>query len=58
MITDDEDDLMPPPESKKKMKPEEIALIKEWIELGAKYEAHWAFTKAKSSVPPKADLPE
>lgn len=58
MITDDEDDLMPPPESKKKMKPEEIALIKEWIEQGANYEAHWAFTKAKSSVPPKADLAE
>jgi Protein of unknown function (DUF1553)/Protein of unknown function (DUF1549)/Planctomycete cytochrome C len=43
----DPDDHMPPPKSGKKLKPEQIALLKEWIEQGANYEPHWAF------IPPK-----
>ena len=52
MITDDEDDIMPPLESKKVMKPEEIALVKEWIDQGAKYDQHWSFKKpiAKKTI--------
>src|SRR3974390_956757 len=34
---------MPPPESGKKLKPEQIALLRQWIEAGAVYQKHWAF---------------
>ena len=48
MITEDEDDIMPPLDSKKVMKPEEIDIIKQWIDQGAKYDQHWAFKKPVS----------
>ena len=49
----DPDQLMPPPESKLKMSKNEIALIRQWIAEGAKWERHWAF------IPPvKSDLPK
>lgn len=44
---------MPPPVSNKKLTETQIALIKQWIDEGAKWEMHWAF------VPPKRpDIPE
>ena len=39
----DADEQMPPPKSEKKLKPTQIALLKKWIEQGAKYEPHWSF---------------
>src|SRR5205085_7225068 len=45
--------LMPSPESHLTvLNDREVALIKKWIEQGAKYEKHWAFT-----APKKAPLP-
>jgi hypothetical protein len=42
--SDDPDLLMPPPTSHKPaLSPAQRALIKQWIEQGAKYETHWAF---------------
>ena len=35
--------LMPPPESGKKLKPEQVVLLRRWIEAGAPYQKHWAF---------------
>jgi mono/diheme cytochrome c family protein len=52
ITTRDEDDVMPPPKAHKKLKPEQIALIKRWIEEGAEYRGHWAFT-----TPQKPPLP-
>ena len=54
IITDDADDLMPPPDSKKTLSLEEKAILKAWIEQGAKYEEHWAFIAPKKSAVPKA----
>ena len=45
--------LMPSPESHLTVLNEhEIALIKKWIEQGAKYEKHWAFTPPKKAAVP------
>ncbi len=39
----DPDDVMPPPESNQSLTPEEIDLLDQWIEAGARYDQHWAF---------------
>jgi hypothetical protein len=41
-ITATDDDVMPPASEQAPLKPEEIALIKEWISQGGKYEKHWS----------------
>lgn len=56
IITDDLDDKMPlqkgdhaePP-----LPPEEVALIKKWIEQGAEWEEHWAYVNPKKEQLPK-----
>lgn len=42
-----EDDVMPPGKDHEKLKPREIAILKQWINEGAEYQPHWAF------VPPR-----
>jgi len=53
IISDDDDDVMPPPETHKSLTSEEKDLVKQWIEEGAPYEGHWAF-----STPKKAEVPK
>ncbi|HSJ04267.1 MAG TPA: PSD1 and planctomycete cytochrome C domain-containing protein, partial [Verrucomicrobium sp.] len=55
IISQDADEIMPPPDSHKKLKPEQVATLKRWIEEGAPYEVHWAFVKPEL---PKAPLVE
>jgi hypothetical protein len=50
--SDDEDEQMPPPKSKKILSESEKKLLEKWILQGAKYEAHWAFSKPEKSEPP------
>ena len=52
ITTEDEDDHMPPPEDHKALSTEQINLIKQWIEQGAKWSGHWAF-----ETPTKPDVP-
>lgn len=53
IVTKNPDDIMPPPASHKQLKPEEIALIKRWIEEGAPWQPHWSFLKPeRSALPP------
>ncbi len=40
-------DRMPPPEAHKTLKPEQVALLREWVKQGAQYEELWSF------LPPK-----
>ncbi|TWU02746.1 Planctomycete cytochrome C [Stieleria varia] len=42
--SDDADEVMPPPESHKSLTDEEKSLLKRWIDEGATYEPHWAYT--------------
>ncbi len=47
--------LMPqsPQGEAKPMKPEEIAILKEWVAEGARYRPHWAFEKPSRPVVPQ-----
>jgi len=45
--------LMPPPRSNKKLKPAQIALLKNWIEAGAPWGQHWSFTAPKRPTVPE-----
>jgi Protein of unknown function (DUF1553)/Protein of unknown function (DUF1549)/Planctomycete cytochrome C len=52
-ITSDDADLrMPPKTSGKSLAAAEVALLKRWIEEGARYEGHWAF-----APPVRPELP-
>jgi len=53
ITTDDESLRMPPPDSGKTLTAEQIDLFKRWIDAGAKYEGHWAF-----STPQRPDVPK
>ncbi len=55
ITSEDPGELMPPPESNLSLSPEEIALIKKWIEQGAKYEPHWAFLKVEKPNVPQSE---
>ena len=53
--------MMPPPSSGKKLKPEQVALLREWILQGAVYQKHWAFEAPVRPTPPvikKTDWPK
>ena len=49
----DVDERMPPKESKKELNAHQIALLKKWIEQGAKYEGHWAYISPKQPPLPQ-----
>jgi hypothetical protein len=52
----DADEVMPPPKTGKKITEKEAALLKRWIEEGATYAGHWAYTKpARPEVPSAAN---
>jgi len=43
IMSTDPDEVMPRPSSHKTLSADEKAMLKRWIEEGAKYEKHWAF---------------
>lgn len=48
----DPEEIMPPPDFHKDLSERQKSLIRAWIEQGAKYEQHWAFTPiVKPAVP-------
>jgi hypothetical protein len=52
LTADDADLRMPPPSSGKTVTPEQIELVKRWIDEGADYKPHWSFVK-----PERPELP-
>jgi hypothetical protein len=50
--------VMPPSNSNLSLNQNEIALIKKWIEQGAKYKPHWAFIPPKKHALPEIDEKE
>jgi mono/diheme cytochrome c family protein len=57
IVAADESERMPPVESGKKLSERDIALLKRWIEQGAKWEGHWAFEPVKRHAPPETKEP-
>src|SRR5262245_49702142 len=45
-------DRMPPPEAHKTLKPEQIALLREWVRQGAVYEEQWSVLAPKPQTVP------
>lgn len=47
--------VMPPPDSGRALKPEQVALIGDWIKQGAAYQGHWAFERVERPLVPAAE---
>src|SRR5256885_12607986 len=43
-------DRMPPPEAHKTLKPEQIALLREWVKQGAPYEELWSLDRKSTRL--------
>jgi ubiquinone/menaquinone biosynthesis C-methylase UbiE len=57
ITSDDPDERMPPPSSKRaRLSPEAVAKVRAWIDAGAKYESHWAYSPP--TRPPLPKVPE
>src|SRR5215210_684908 len=54
----DPDEVMPPPKTGKKLTPEQVDLLKRWVEQGAKWEGHWAYSAPVRPVVPQVKRPE
>lgn len=52
VTSNDPDVRMPPPDTGKTVSPEQIDLLRRWIQDGAKYEGHWAFQPIRNQTPP------
>ena len=52
ITSEDVDERMPPKDSHKALKPQEIALLKQWIAEGATYARHWAFEPIRETKIP------
>ncbi len=53
----DESQRMPAAEFGKPLTPDEIVILRRWIEQGAQYAAHWSYIKPVRPVPPAAPGP-
>ncbi len=53
IISTDATERMPPPDSGKTLSPEQIKLLKDWIDGGAVWQGHWSFQPPRrAEVPP------
>ena len=58
ITSDDPDERMPPADSHLELKPEEIKLLRRWIEEGAEWQGHWAFNPPARPAAPSVKRPE
>ncbi len=52
ILSTDPDEVMPPKKFHKDLTARQKSLIRAWIQQGAKYEQHWAFSPIEKSAPP------
>ena len=53
--TEDESRRMPPVYSERKLSTSQIALVRQWIEQGAKWQKHWSFIPPVHAEPPRSE---
>jgi len=58
ILSDDPDAVMPPPESHRTLSQADREILKRWIEGGAVYDPHWAFTPPLRPEVPAVKTPE
>ena len=49
----DPDEVMPPPETHRTLKPEQVALLRRWIQEGGQWGRHWSFVPPSLPSVPK-----
>src|SRR5688572_13598859 len=54
IFSEDPDLMMPPPKSGLKLSHQQKELFRRWVAEGAKYEAHWSFTRIERPAVPSA----
>lgn len=54
ILSHDADEVMPPRKTGKKLSEVEIGLLRRWIQEGAQYAGHWAYSKPVKTEPPGA----
>ena len=52
VLSGDPDEVMPPRETGKALKPEQVRLLRRWIEAGAPWGHHWAFEPIRRQTVP------
>ncbi|MES2506070.1 MAG: PSD1 and planctomycete cytochrome C domain-containing protein [Verrucomicrobiota bacterium] len=53
ILSTDKDEVMPPPKQHKVIPPAQVALLKQWIQEGAKWGGHWSYEKVvRPAIPP------
>jgi hypothetical protein len=61
VLATDPDIRMPPVDAPKQLNDKQVALLRAWIDQGAKYQTHWAFISAewpRPPVPAESDWPK
>ncbi len=58
LTTHDDDEVMPPRDSGRTLKPEEIDIIRKWVQQGAKWEKHWSYITPQRPDVPVVSNPE
>ncbi|MCM2371782.1 PSD1 and planctomycete cytochrome C domain-containing protein [Aporhodopirellula aestuarii] len=54
ILSDDPDEVMPPPDSERSLSTQQRELVSRWIEQGAEYQEHWAWTPLQRPQVPGA----
>ncbi|HAL73448.1 MAG TPA: hypothetical protein DCP71_16945 [Verrucomicrobiales bacterium] len=58
ILSTDKDEVMPPPKQHKVIPPAQVALLKQWIQEGAKWGGHWSYEKVVRPAIPASSAGE
>ena len=57
IVSQDPDLRMPPPEANKELTPQQIEILKRWVEQGAGYQKHWSYEPPVKPAIPAGEQP-
>jgi Protein of unknown function (DUF1553)/Protein of unknown function (DUF1549)/Planctomycete cytochrome C len=57
LTAEDVHERMPPAKTGKRLTPQQIEVVRRWIDQGAKWSEHWAFVKPVRPAPPPVQTP-